>query len=815
MIQLRNTEFRISPMNDLKFAIRQFLRNPGFTAVAVLTLALGIGANSALFSLVNRVLLSPLPFPEPERLMLLRETDLANNVDDNNVSGLDYLDWRDRSQSFAAMGAARFGCKFNLSGRGEPLSLRGAVVTPSFFDVFSFPMHLGRAFRPDESEPGKENVVILSQGLWRRVFGGDTNIIGQTVNLDGETHVVVGVGARTLGFIEEMMEAYTPMHDSELRAGRGNHTLNVFARLKPTVSVDQAAAELRTIAVAIGLEHPGYKGHSVTVRPLHDQLVKEIRPAFLVLYGAVLLVLGIACANVANLLLARGEARRKEIAVRAALGAGRGRIIRQLLTESVLLAMAGAVVGLVLAQFSLELLRQSAPRIGGLSVPFFDEIAIDGRVLLFTLGVAVSTGLLFGLAPAWSAARVNLMDTLKEASRGSSGTVRRHRLLNSFVVCQLALSVVLLVGAGLLVRSFARLTRVHPGFDASQLLTMETQLSQSRYPNKTQRLQFYQALLDEVRNLPNVESAEAINILPLNNDGNGWSFDLEGAEPLPPGRYRQAEYQLVTPGYFQTMRIPLRQGRHLTPADDGQHQVAMVNEAFVRRHLPGVNPLGRRISHHTGQTNWLEIVGVVADVKDFGLGRKTRPAIYQPFTQKCSHLMTLVIRTRGEPARLAHAVQEQIWRLDAAQPVTNVRPMQEWVRESVSVERFSAGLLLGFALIGLVLAAIGLFGVLAYAVSQRTQEFGVRLAMGAQINGILRMVLIQGLKVAGMGLGLGLAGALALSVVLQNLLFEMRAQDPLTFLVVVIFLGLVALAACYLPARRATQVDPMVALRYE
>ncbi len=802
-------------MNDLRFAFRMLVKHPGFTAVAVLTLALGIGANSALFSLVNKVLLSPLPFPDPERLMILRETDLANNVEDNVVSGPDYLDWRERCQSFAALGAAQFACKFNLSGHGEPVSLRGALVTPSFFNVFSLPMHLGRPFHPDESELGKGDVVILSHGLWRRVFGGDTNIIGQAVTLDGEPYVVVGVGARTLGFIEEMIEAYKPLPDAQLRVNRGMHMLNVFGRLKPTASVEQAAVELRTLSAAIGLENPAYKGHSAKVVPLRDRLVSEVRPAFLVLHAAVLLVLGIACANVANLLLARGEARRKEMAVRAALGAGRGRIIRQLLTESVLLSLAGALVGLALAQLALELLRQYAPRIGGQSVPFFDEIEIDGRVLLFTLLVAVLTGILFGLAPAWSAAKVNLMDTLKEASRGGSGTVRRHRLLNSFVVTQLALSVVLLVGAGLLVRSYARLTRVHPGFDASQLLTMETELSQSRYTNHAQCLQFYQTVLEAVRALPTVESAEAINFLPMTGNSADRSFDLEGAESLPPGQIRIAQYGIVSPGYFETMRIPLRQGRHLTEADDGQHQVAMVNEVFLRRYLPGVNPLGRRIRLHEGQHNWVEIIGVVADVKDSGLARKTQPAVYQPFTQTCWHLMSLVIRTRGEPTHLARAVQEQIWRIDAAQPVTNVRPMKEWVGESVSVERFSAGLLFGFALLGLVLAGIGLFGVLAYAVSQRTHEFGVRVALGAQVGAILRLVLIQGLKVAAMGLGLGLAGALVLSVVLQSLLFEMRARDPLTFLVVVLFLGLVALAACYLPARRATQVDPMVALRCE
>lgn len=801
-------------MNDLRFALRQMFKNPVFTTVAVLTLALGIGANSTLFSLVNRVLLSPLPFAEPDRLMFLRETDLANNIQNGSVSGPNYLDWRDGARSFAAMGAAQFGCKFNLSDRGEPVSLQGAVVTLSFFDVFSFPMHLGRRFRPDESEPGRENVVILSQGLWQRVFGGDTNIVGQTVTLDGEPHVVVGVASRTLGFIEEMIDAYTPMPDTQTKANRGSHYLMVFGRLESAVSVEQATAELRTIAAAVEAQHPDQKGRSATVRPLREELVRSVKPALTVLHAAVLLVLGIACANVANLLLARGEARRKEIAVRAALGAGRGRIIRQLLTESVLLSLMGATLGLGLAQFGIEMLRQYAPKMGGMSVPFFDEIGIDGRVLLFTLGVAVLTGILFRLAPAWSATRVNLMDTLKEASRGSSGTVWRHRLLNAFVVSQLALSVVLLVGAGLLVRSFDRLTRVNPGFDASQLLTMETELSQSRYTNGPQRLQFYQAVIEAVRTLPNVESADVVNLLPINGGDTSWFFDIEGAEPLPAERGRLAEYRLVSPGYFQTMRIPLRQGRLLSTADDGQHRVAIINEALARRYLPGSNPVGRRI-RFSGNNEWIEIVGVVADVKHFGLGRETPPTLYQPFTQSCWHLMSLVVRTRGEPVRLARAVREQVWRIDASQPVTKARPMQEAVRDSVSVERFSAELLQGFAFIGLALAAIGLYGVLAYAVSQRTHEFGVRIALGAPAGQILRMVIVRGWRLAIVGLGVGMAGALTLGFTLRGLLYGVSAYDPLTFASVMIVLGVVTSGACYVPARRATRVNPMVALRCE
>ena len=801
-------------MNDFRFALRQLLKHPGFTAVAVITLALGIGANTAIFTLVNRVLLSPLPFREPDRLVMVRSTDLANDLTDSSVAGPDFLDWRSGSRAFEALAAAQGGLRFNLTGRGEPVSLAGGFVTPEFFKVFDLPIQLGRTFLPEEAETGQEHRLVLSHGAWQRRFGGDPEIVGQQVAINGHAHLVVGVATRNLGFIEEMVEAWAPMTTSRLRENRGSHYLQVFGRLKPGATVDQATAELATLCAAIAKDHPGKEGRSVRLIPLHRKLVESIRPIFLVLHGAVALVLLIACANVANLLLARGETRRREMAVRAALGASRWQVIRQLLAESLLLAGLAAALGLLLAQVGLDLVQAFAPRPQGRSIPFFDEISLDGRVLLFTAAVALVTGILFGLVPALQSSRTDLTHDLKEAAPGASGSRRRHRLLDTLVVAQLAFSLVLLVAAGLLVRNLVRLTEVKPGFEPAGLLTMEMELPHSRYTNETLRLAFYREALDRIRALPGVTSAEAINILPMIGTDNSWSFDIDGAPALPPGKYRLAEYRVITPGYLETMRVPLRQGRVLGFLDDGRHRVAVINETLARRYFPGEDPLGRRIRFGKNDSP-IEIVGVAGDEKAFGLASTAPAVIYQPYAQSCWNLMSLVVRTPGDPLRLAGAVREQIWSVDPDQPVTQVRRMSDWVNESIALQRFSALLLLGFALVGLILAAVGIYGLFAYAVSQRVHEIGVRMALGATLSDVLRWVLGKGLKLIAIGLGLGLIGAVAVGRLLRSQLYEMSGTDPLTFFVVLLLLAATALLACWLPARRAARINPMEALRNE
>jgi putative ABC transport system permease protein len=503
------------------------------------------------------------------------------------------------------------------------------------------------------------------------------------------------------------------------------------------------------------------------------------------------------------------------MAIRGALGASRSRIVRQLLTESVLLALGGALIGLLLAQAGLDVLRTVSLKQIHFSVPFFAEIEVDGGVLLFTVGLAVVTGLLFGIVPAWHATRTNLAESLKESGRSIGGTRRHHRILGGLVVSQIGLSVVLLVAAALLVQSLFQLTRVSPGFNTVRLLTLETELSSRRYTNQTQRLQFYDQVLERVRALPNVRSADVVNLLPLTGLSSDWSFDIEGAEPLPPGRMRLAEYRVISPDYFSTMGIPVKQGRAFEPTDLGHgRKVAVVNETLVKRYLTHMNPLGRRLNFD-GETNWIEVVGVVGDVKHFTLKEEARPMIYQPIAQDCWHRMSVVARTAGEPLAVARAVQEAVWQVAPDQPVARVRPMEVWLAESVSVERFSAWLLLSIASIGLLLAAIGLYGVLSYVMGQRTHEIGVRMALGAQVADVLGLVMRQGIKLAAIGLVAGFLAALAVGRAIHGLLYQMSVTDPLTYVLVLVVLALTALLACWFPARRAAKVDPMEALRYE
>ena len=806
-------------MYDLRYAVRQLVKNPGFSILAVLALALGIGANSALFSVVNRVLLSPLPFKNASRLVMVHSIDTKNEIVTaipfGPVSGPDFLDFREQSESFEGLAVCEFYHRVNLNGLNVPLALNGAKVTPSFFEVFGIPMRLGRGFRSEEAEPGNTQRLILSEGIWKRHFGSDTNVLGRTVRINDEPFEVVGVRSKTFGFLDELAEVYVPMPRTQLEGGsRGSRYLLAFGHLKPAVTMDQASAELNTIAAVIAKDHPKQKGLRVRLGVLQEDLVKMARPALLVLHGAVGFVLLIACVNVANLLLARAQVRGRELAIRASMGASRLRVIRQLLTESILLSCCGGALGLAIAHWGVRLILAMSPKIGGRSIPFFAEIGLDGRVLGYTLLITLLTGVLVGLVPAWRASNTDLGETLKEAGRSGDMGFRRHRLLGAFVVSQVALSMILLVSAGLMIKSYFRLTNVDPGFDPYNLLTLVTELPNKRYDSQSSRLAFFNEISRRVEKLPGVEALGLINILPMGEMQNNLAFEIEGAPPLPIGKYNVAEHRVANPDYFDVMRIPFKEGRAFTSQDDGDGlPVLIINESLARRFFPNKGAVGRKVKILGGDTVF-EIVGIVGDEKFFGLGAEIPPIMYRPIAQNCSHLMSLAVRTNIDPMSLAPAVRQAIWSVDKDQPVTKLRPMEALVSESISVPRFAAMLLSGFAVFGLLLSAIGLYGVLAYIVSQRTHDIGVRMALGAQMRDIIRMTIMRGIALAGIGLGIGLLCSLALSRLMQGLLHEMNATDPLTLIGVALLLGSVALLACYLPARRAARVDPIVALRY-
>ncbi len=799
-------------MNDVRFAFRQLLKYPGFTAVAVLTLALGIGANTAVFSVINRVLLLPLPFKDPDQLVWVRAQDPKNNILDNSASGPDYLAWRRDSVAFEQLGAMNLLHELNLRGAGEPVAMKGAVATANYFSTFGFRYTLGSGFVEEHDRPGHERVVVFGHRFWQRQFGGDTNVLGKAMMVDDTPHVVVGVLAPGISFIEELADAYVPVTTAQLTDSWG-HNLQVFGRLKPGVTVPQARAELSTISRrrAQELGNPG--SEDAAVYSLHARLVEAARPAFIILHAAVAMVLLIACANVANLLLARAQGRRRELAIRAALGGSRAQIIRQLLTESLLLSLAGAVLGLLLASSAIGLLPALSPKIRGMSIPFFAEISVDRHVLGFTLLVAVGAALGAGLFPALQASKLNLTEALQDAARGTTSP-RHHSMLRSLVIGQTALSVALLVGTVLMIRNFNRLAHADPGFEPRNLLSMRIKLPASRYADENARRRFHTEMLRRVESLSSVESAALVNVLTMDTDNEENTFRIAGAPPLPAGTYQVAEWRVVSPGYFQTMHIPLRRGRWFTEQDEDKPPIIIINEAFARQYFGDADPLHHRLTT-AGAPQPCEIVGIAGDEKFNGLGNPSPPILYLPLTQCSLASMSLVVRTRTDPLSLAKPVQETIWAIDSAQPVSKVRCMEELAANSVSIQRFVAVLLTVFAGVAVVLSSIGLYGVLAYAVSQRTHEIGVRMALGAQQRQILRLVRARGWKLAGCGLGLGLVGALALSFLLQSLLFEMSAQDPITFLTAIVILALTVAAACHFPARRAARVDPVVALRCE
>lgn len=804
-------------LTDLRYTTRGLLQRPGFTLVILITLALGIGATTAVFSVVDAVLLRPLAYPAAEDLVMVWERNVPRDREQNVVAGANFLAWRAASTSFEGL-AAFMPWGATLSGEGSPERVQAAVVTPGFFSLLRSEPLLGRRFLASEGEDGNGSVVLLGYDLWQRRFGGDPAVVGQTVTVNGAAQTVVGVMPR--GFrLPEVKSSFGSLEEAEIFAPltlRDEYTgrfLLVLGRLAADTTLEQAQTEMTAIAQRLEAAHDYNQGWSVNVVPLHEQVVGHLRTALLVILGAVGLVLAIACVNVANLLLARATVRRREIAIRTALGAGRGRLTALIMMESLLLALAGGGLGLLLAIWGVDLLVALAPD----DLPRLGEVSVDERALLFTAAAALLASLFFGLAPIFQATRGRLRDSLRAGGRGTEGNAGQ-RLRRVLVVAEVALALMLLLGSGLLIRSFLHLMDVSPGFEAQNVTSLKISLSSSAYPEDHQVVDFYQRLIDRVTAQPGIESAAAAMTQPFDGMGIGTSFLVEGV-PDPGKRDRPvADVRPVTGGYFQTLGIPLLAGRSFDdrdrPREDG-HRTAIVSETLVHSFWPDGDALGKTVYVSLDGMTPYEIVGVVGNIKHMGLDTTPRAMIYLPHAQFTVRGMALVVRSSGDTALVSSAVREAVAALDPDLPVHSVTTMEGLVAGSVAGERFHMWLLGVFAAVALVLAAVGLYGLLAYMVSQRTHEIGIRLALGAGRQAVLGLVVRQALGLTLAGLVIGLAGALGLARLMASLLFEVSTTDPLTYGTVALVLVAVGLAASFLPARKASRVDPIVALRHE
>ncbi|HSE98986.1 MAG TPA: ABC transporter permease [Blastocatellia bacterium] len=797
---------------DIKYGVRMLLRQPVFTVVAVLTLAMGIGANSAIFSVINAVLLRPLALHEPERIIKIWESKPEGFTGTASVPNL--VDWREQNDVFTNIAAYQF-ANFSLQGQDYPERVRGLTATPDLFDVLGVAPQIGRTFTSEEDQAGSHRVVVLSHRLWQRNFGGDREIVGREVMLNGESYTVVGVMPASFIFPGQTTELWVPLVFTETqRASRGTHAFFAIGRLKPGVTFEQAQEQMIAIASRIEQQYPNEQAlRSVLLIPLQEETVRFIRPALFVLLGAVGLVLLIACTNVANLQLARASARRREIAIRTALGAGRGRLARQFLTESVMLSLAGGAVGLLLALWGGSALVSMASGF----LPRASEIGLDGRVLVFTFIMSLLTGVVFGLAPAFYCSKTDVQKALKEGGSAGEGP-QRNWIRSILVVGEVAAALVLLIGAGLLIKSFARLQQVDSGLRPENVLTLSIALPQAKYPTQQTTVGFYNQLLERVSGLPGVESAGIINFLPMQQWGFNGDITIEGQGPYPPGQSPLAEYRAASPDYFRALGISLIAGRLFDERDqENSQKVIIINQELVRRYMLGEDPIGRRI--RAFGSDWRTIVGVVRDVKQSGLMRNVMPEIFLPYTQVPSAStmrgMSLAARTATDPLQLADAIRAEVLAIDPAQPVYNVQPMEAVIANSISDRRLNMVLLSIFAGLALLLAIVGVFGVMSYTVTQSTREIGIRMALGAKTTDVLRLVVGQGLMLTGVGVVIGAGAAVALTRLMASLLFGVGATDFMTYAAAIVALVIVAAIACYLPARRATKVDPMIALRYE
>ena len=809
-------------ITDLKYAVRMLLKAPAFTIIAILTLALGIGANSAIFSVIDTVLLRPLPFKDPNRIVMAwaRYTDDRGDFRSGVHSFPDYADFRDQSQSFSAL-AAFTRTAGTLAHAEDAQYLEGVAITPEIFDVLGVPPLLGRGFTQDEAKNDANRVVVLTYPLWQRAFGGDPRILGQQINISGHSLTVVGVMPQGWKFpvADEKIDYVMPLQYLVPTAltNRGSHFLSLVGRLKTGVQLPQAEAELSAIAARLSKQYPdsNMNFYGMAVVTLHSDVVGNVRPALFVLLGAVALVLFIACANVANLLLARAASRSREIAIRTALGASRKRIVGQLLCESLLLALMGGAAGLLFASWGVDLFGAA----GQQGLPHLGKIKVNLFVSGFTFILAIGSTLLFGLIPALQVSQPSVNESLQQGAKGSTGSTHTNRLRAVLVVSQVSLSLLLLAGAGLLIKSFFNLRATNPGFEPSRLMTMSLTLSRVRYPEPEQQIRAHDAIMEKIAAIPGVESAGGVNPLPFSNNITSRSFMVSGAAPLPRGNHPGASYLIVKPDYFKAMKIPVLQGRAFTNADTKDSPlVVMINDAFARKHFPGRNPLGQQvmIDQEGNKAPPAEVVGVVGDSRHDSLAAPPGPEMYVPFPQNPTRTLDVVIRVpstnllglQANVKRAVHEVDKDIY-------VPTLEPMTTVLATQLAQPRFNMLLLGAFAVVAMLLAAIGIYGVIAYSVAQRTREIGIRMALGAQRRDMLAMVLRQSLTVVAIGIAVGLLAAFAGTRLLASLLYGVGANDLFTYASVVLLLGAAASLASYIPARRAMRVDPMVALRYE
>jgi putative ABC transport system permease protein len=797
-------------LKDLRYAFRSLLKRPGFSLIALIALALGIGANTAIFSLVNAVLLQPLPFPEPDQLVWAWG-NIRNARNRASVSPPDFLDFRSQNKTFEQFAAASSGpLALNLTGTGEPERLSASGVTGNYFQALRVQPALGRGFTLENERPGQDQVALLSYALWQSRFAGDASIVNKSIVLDGKNFQVIGVMPKNFTFPQNA-DLWVPMNfdsDPEMKM-RKAHFLRPIGRLKPGLKLSDAQADTDAISLSLENLYPDSNtGWSLRLVSLREQLVGNTRATLFILFGAVGFVLLIACANVANLMLVRAATRQKEIALRAALGASRFRLVRQLLTESLLLAVFGGALGVLIAMFGVDLILKLSEG----SIPITADVKIDATVMMFTLLVSLGTGLLFGLVPAFRTLKLSLTDSLKEAGRTGGGQLR-SKTRSVLVVFECAVAVVLLIGAGLLVRSLVELLKTNPGFEADGVLTMRLDLSRKKYDTPEKAARFFGGLESQVRQLPGVEAVGLVTELPLSGQRNDMPFTVEGRPPVSIDQAFDADFRRVNRDYFKALQIPLLRGRNFTEQEVEQStKVLLVSEQLVAAVFPNEDPIGRRLQFVMGPDMW-EIIGIVGDVRDRSLGAQPFATMYLP--TRVTGRDNLVVRTQGDPLNLVGAIRREIHAIDPEQPVAAVRTMNDWIDTSAATPRFNTLLLGLFAGVALLLATTGIYGVMSYVVAQRTHEIGIRMALGARRGNVLKLVLRQGMVLVLIGVVLGLFGAFAVTRVMSSLLFGVTAKDPFTFGAVAMLLAMVAFVACYIPARRATKVDPLVALRYE